>query len=238
MTQLWDPLSGYLPETQDFLDLCEFISVKSGLEAKIGAEFHSLPFSYKISLSLAEVMSTFESLTQSEENVIGLAVARFWFSSIDRTYRVNSDLVAHLSDLSGVPVRELCDFFDFEGVSAEFLRSIPILESVPDRLFECMFATVPDDIAHAIHAIELRFAGFAASMFRKELDDPALHSMTLILWKIAIIASEVGVIDAILETVEEHMALNIFHGPIFTNCQKVISVVKSLVREAERIKAR
>jgi hypothetical protein len=237
VSQLWDPLSGYLPETQDFLNLCDFIAPKTDLSSKVGPEFDQLPLSYKISLSLAEVVSSFESLSESEEIVIGLAVARFWFNKMapEHKYCINARFVTYISNLSLLPVRNLTNLFEFEGNSAKFLQSVPILAGIVDKLFECMFATVPDDVAHIISGIELRFAGFSASKLKKDLDDDEIWEMVSVLWRLAVIGSGIGVIDGVLGLVEEHLKLNVFHGPIFRNCGRVLGVVKKLVEESELI---
>jgi hypothetical protein len=238
---LWDSVTGYLCETEDFMLFCEFFQSRFS-SAHTNPEFARFSRAEKVDASITELMKLLSLTAESEIRVLGLMVSRFWFSRsiLEGTYlRVeNEKLSKYLNTLRSKKLRELANgkfrVFDSDLTAPEYIESIPMLHPALGLLFDCLFRSSPDDCAYALHSIQIRLAGFAAGALNKRITEKITVDSVHFLWRLLLIASTVPVLDGLFQLIEDHMRLPVYHGEVYRNTLIAQSAFRKLVEEADK----
>jgi hypothetical protein len=235
LTQLWDSVSGYVPETPELLMFDEVF--KSDLSRPVAAgDFEVLTIECRIDFS-ASALARMLGVGQGDRKLLGIIAARYFVGSqiASVAQRADARITRYLTPLKKSLVIELCPQCPFLAVRqspGDFLASTPMLAPSVPLLFDCGFMAAPDDIAYALHQIHLRFSAFVAGQMKAALGTKAIVDGEKALWRILFIASGLPTIDSLFQFLEDHRRFPIYHGEIFREVLVPLGVWRALVANA------
>ena len=233
MSKLYDPVTCYLAETDDFARFSCLMKKRMSLFVEKTCDLESMTIVQRI-CHVAQKLSEFLGPeNQDRIVVVGLCVARFWFGQmmvVDETLgRSVGGFEACLERLRNSKLRDLSppvgDKLDLELTPEEFLRSNPMFAQIETLVFECFLKYCPSDMAHILQLIQLRFAAFAGGLLQKSIDDRACLPLITFLWKLLFIGSSLPFHRCVIFA-EAHMRLPVYKGTLFRSCQVAFDALK------------
>jgi hypothetical protein len=237
ITQLWDSVSGYLPETPDLELFSRVFGNPISVPMPI-SEFEALPLACKISFSVEKLVQLLGIRDSEEAHVLELAAARHFMGLVADIpiQRPNLSLLNYLRSLRQSFVSELCPtcpFLAIEQSPGDFLRSQPMLSPALAHLFDTCFMCAPDDIAQSLHQIHLRFSAFAAAKIGTNLSSSSVSEAERSLWKLLFISSDLPTLDSLICSLENRRRLPVFQGEIFRQLANPMTVWQTLTHDTQ-----
>jgi len=231
-----DPLSAYIPETEDANTFADF--VRSRFCPIRWAESQKTPLDARIEITI-EMISSFAGI-KTREHVGALAAlsARYWFNKSlvcnQELRSSNTRLQEYIASLKNAPLSSVKIPKHFAKIAAP--HSTPLafyiaenhsLEGACDIMNTLIFYSCPIDIAYNIHLIHLILSGFVAKRLKLDINHKKVIETMPFMWKIVFIVTNIPYPDALFDFIKKWAMVDCIPPMLLERCQIPAQVIVS-----------
>ncbi|KAK8870764.1 hypothetical protein M9Y10_008651 [Tritrichomonas musculus] len=250
-----DPLTGYLKESDEYLNFVDFIN--SPYSPLVGIiQLGELEVEEQIRSSCKILRSYAQITDKTQISILGFFCMRYWIdknfartqAKKNTSHQINNEK-ENKEDISFVfskyrnfklldlnPPSKLGKFFDKNINILDFfqLPGTQILNPSPNLLFSTIFMTNPCDIAYSISQINLRISAYVAGLACTSLEDEIVQIGSEFLWKIIFIFCCIPGIEHAFDLM--HYWENYQYSPkeLFKSIQIPTKALNSLIKKMSK----